>query len=298
MQVLAALRLCRHIRRLVFFVGVITTRPIAAVYVKGVEAVHAPIADDAEEGLTKAGHSYPPATGNVAPRRSATAGDWTLRKGDASNRTARSPRTVSAVGHLPPSTPMIVNYKDDEPSRMRAAGLLKGTSASAGRIHRGGRVHVRHRVRRCQPLHATFVRLTYRRAWGAESARTPRSRPANPAIATTECSATGESSATAAECANPVLRQRVARADQEMTRRSSTAPRTPACVPTTRFREALRADADCGGKECNHCRAICSTNADCGDGYVCNGVETCAGGRCVAGVPPCGGGALCSEKKM
>jgi pectate lyase len=39
----------------------------------------------------------------------------------------------------------------------------------------------------------------------------------------------------------------------------------------------------------------CSGNADCDDGWFCNGPETCSGGVCVAGTTPCTTGQTCDE---
>lgn len=39
----------------------------------------------------------------------------------------------------------------------------------------------------------------------------------------------------------------------------------------------------------------CSTNADCDDGFFCNGAETCAMGSCQAGPAPCASGDICDE---
>ncbi|MEK6798705.1 MAG: hypothetical protein AABZ12_07060 [Planctomycetota bacterium] len=286
---------------LFFFVGVITTRPIAAVYVKGVEAVHAPIADDAEEGLTKAGHSYPPATGNVAPRRSAaTAGDWTLRKGDASNRTARSPRTVSAVGHLPPSTPMIVNYKDDEPSRMRAAGLLKGALPLPleGSIAAGG-CTFDIECDDANPCTRDVCEIDVSQGMGSGKCSHAAVSPGEPGDCDDGVFCNGrEFCNSGGVCQSGLAATCCTGGPGNDPPQQYCSENAGLCADDAPLPGKLcAADADCGGKECNHCRAICSTNADCGDGYVCNGVETCAGGQCVAGVPPCGGGALCSEKK-
>ena len=51
--------------------------------------------------------------------------------------------------------------------------------------------------------------------------------------------------------------------------------------------------------EVNGCVAppppACTTDADCDDGALCNGVETCQAGQCVAGMDPCAPGETCNE---
>ncbi len=57
-------------------------------------------------------------------------------------------------------------------------------------------------------------------------------------------------------------------------------------------------NVDCGGSECHRCRPNCTNNGDSDDTSVCNGDETCdPNGHVVPGVPPCGAGAGCAEKK-
>jgi hypothetical protein len=54
-------------------------------------------------------------------------------------------------------------------------------------------------------------------------------------------------------------------------------------------------DVDCAGENCNHCHVVCTVNADCSNGLNCDGQETCSGGFCQPGPAVCGAGATCSE---
>ena len=58
-------------------------------------------------------------------------------------------------------------------------------------------------------------------------------------------------------------------------------------------------DEDCDeAKVCRQqqCFGTCSTDSDCADGLLCNGVETCIGGLCLAGPWPCQAGQYCDEQ--
>ncbi|MCZ7686449.1 MAG: hypothetical protein M5U28_49905 [Sandaracinaceae bacterium] len=64
-----------------------------------------------------------------------------------------------------------------------------------------------------------------------------------------------------------------------------------ACVESTRSCESVPDSSRCRpGSMCVPgvgCTAIgCGTDAECDDGFVCNGAERCAGGLCTPGEPP------------
>jgi len=56
-------------------------------------------------------------------------------------------------------------------------------------------------------------------------------------------------------------------------------------------------DGECPGGRCDHCVPLCMVDADCGDGLACNGTERCVGNICEPGDPPCGFGGNCFENR-
>jgi len=56
-------------------------------------------------------------------------------------------------------------------------------------------------------------------------------------------------------------------------------------------------DGECPGGRCDHCVPLCTIDADCDDGLSCNGTEICIGNSCVPGAPTCGFGGNCFENR-
>jgi hypothetical protein len=53
--------------------------------------------------------------------------------------------------------------------------------------------------------------------------------------------------------------------------------------------------SDCGARFDSGFSSECFSNADCDDGFFCNGEEVCVGGQCLSGTEPCDAFSFCDE---
>ena len=207
---------------------------------------------------------------------------------------------VTSEGY-PVMEPVIVDYKDDEPTRLRAAGLLHGALPlpSAGIVATGGCTY----SIECEDTNPCTTDLCVIAVSGAAGSGkcTHDFVPAGEKGACDDgvfcngkelCNGAGAcvQGLPASCCAGgPGNDPPLAYCSENAGLCGDDAP-----IPG----KLCASDADCGGKECQHCRPKCTNNTDSDDTSNCNGDESCDGnGEVVPGIPACGVGAVCSEKQ-
>jgi hypothetical protein len=208
-------------------------------------------------------------------------------------------------GGYPIFAPQIVDYRNDEPSRLRREGLLDGPMLLPEGM---GAIATGHTV--CSVGSCTFD---------------IDCDDGDPCTEDT-CTIPPEGPICQGTCTNPTVLDGLAgRCDDGLfcngveTCQSGacTAGSVPACCAGTIDEPAevcsediarcspesevagrrCTEDDECPGGVCDHCVDVCTTDADCDDRLGCNGVETCNGGICQAGPPTCGSGANCFESR-
>ncbi|NOX57901.1 MAG: hypothetical protein GXP29_03470 [Planctomycetes bacterium] len=208
-------------------------------------------------------------------------------------------------GGYPIFAPQVVDYRNDEPSRLRRAGLLVGAMPLPDGF---GMVSTGHTV--CAAGNCTFnIDCDDGDPCTTDTCTIPPEGPicqgvcTNPTIADgleggcddglfcngiESCQSGSCTSGVAPTCCAGTVDEPAESCSEDLGRCSAESE-----VAGRRCVE----DTDCTGGVCDHCVDLCSVDTDCDDGFACNGAETCNAGVCQAGPPACGSGANCFEKR-
>ena len=204
-------------------------------------------------------------------------------------------------GGYPIFDPVVVNYKDDEPSRLRAAGLLHGAlPLSDGGIVAAGGCTYDIQCEDANPCTRDVCVIDISQGLGSGKCTHALELPGEQGDCDDGVFCNGKEFCNGAgQCQSGLVATCCLGGPGNDPPLEYCSENAGLCGDDAPLPGKLCAsDADCGGKECQHCRPKCTNNTDSDDTSVCNGDETCdANGHVVPSIPTCGVGALCSEKK-